>query len=314
MFGALLRALPRPFTERERWELSDGDFIDVDLLPGRAGAPVLLLLHGLEGSARSHYVRGMMAQAQRLGWRAFGLNFRSCSEEPNRLLRSYHSGETGDLGEAVRRILPRLSGGPLLLAGFSLGGNVLVKWLGEQGESAPREIAGAAAVSVPFDLQRCAAALDARGLGAFLYRTRFLRDLKRKALAKASSFEGHLDERAIREARTLHEFDDVVTARVNGFADAHDYWARSSSGPFVAAVRRPLLLVSAVDDPIIPGGCLPLDAVRENPCVTLDAPEQGGHVGFVAGPPWAPRFWAEERAIAFFQDAMARQRPSARGN
>ena len=312
IFGTLLRAFPRPRTERERWELPDGDFVDVDVLPAPEGAPSLLLLHGLEGSARSHYVRGMLSLAKRAGWRAFALNFRSCSDEPNRLLRSYHSGETEDLGYAVAQLTARVPG-PLVLCGFSLGGNVLVKWLGEQGDRAPKAIAGAAAISVPFDLAACAAALDGPGAMAWAYRERFLRTLKKKAIAKALTAKSpSLDPAKIAAARTLGDFDEAVTAPVHGFKDAADYWRRSSSGPFVPRVRVPLLLVSAVDDPIVPGGGLPPDRFAGNPNVTLEATERGGHVGFVTGPPWAPRFWAEERAVAFLSARLeATRRPSA---
>jgi len=295
VFGTLLRPGPRLPLRRERWELSDGDFLDVDRLEGPAAAPLLLVLHGLEGSSSSHYVRGLLDQARRRGWRGMALNFRSCSGEPNRLLRSYHSGETGDLGEAVRRARAESESAPLLLAGCSLGGNVLVKWLGEQGAAAP--VRAAAALSVPFDLKACAAALDAPGAMSFVYRTRFLHTLKRKALAKSRCFPG-LDEARVRSARTLFEFDEALTGPVHGFAGAEDYWAQSSSGPYVARVRVPLLLLSAQDDPFIPAACLPREAAASSPCVTLEAPAHGGHLGFVAGP-FLPWFWAERRAAEF---------------
>src|SRR5437588_4155182 len=168
VFGPLFRRAPRIGLTRERWELSDGDFFDVDRLAGPQEAPVLVVLHGLEGSSSSHYVRGLLAQAKLRGWRALALNFRSCSGEPNRLLRSYHSGETGDLGEAVRRARAESDSAPLLLAGCSLGGNVVVKWLGEQGDAA--SVQAAVGLSVPFDLKLCAHALDARDAMAFVYR------------------------------------------------------------------------------------------------------------------------------------------------
>ena len=155
------RRAPRLPLRRERWELSDGDFLDVEQLDGPGEAPLLIVLHGLEGSASSHYVRGLLARARDRGWRGMAVNFRSCSGEPNRLLRSYHSGETGDLGEAVGRARSESPGAPLLLAGCSLGGNVVVKWLGEQGDAA--EVDAAVALSVPFDLELCARSLDARG-------------------------------------------------------------------------------------------------------------------------------------------------------
>lgn len=295
VFGTLLRRGPRVPLRRERWELSDGDFLDVDRLDGPFDAPLLIVLHGLEGSASSHYVRGLLARAKDRGWRALALNFRSCSGEPNRLLRSYHSGETGDLGEAIRRAQNESPDAPLLMAGCSLGGNVAVKWLGEQGHAA--NVQAAVALSVPFDLKLCARALDARNAMAFVYRTRFLRTLKRKALEKANRFP-QLDAARIRAARTLFEFDEAVTAPVHGFGGAEDYWAQSSSGPFVPRVRVPLLLISAEDDPFVPPECLPRAAAAASSFVTLEVYPHGGHLGFVAGPrlPW---FWAEWRAVEF---------------
>lgn len=295
MFGTLFRPGPRVPLRRERWELPDGDFLDVDRLDGPAAAPLLLVLHGLEGSSSSHYVRGVLSQARLRGWRAMALNFRSCSGEPNRLLRSYHSGETGDLGEAIRRARAESETGPLLLAGCSLGGNVVVKWLGEQGASA--RVRAAAALSVPFDLKACAQALDAPGAMSFVYRSRFLLTLKRKALAKVQMFPG-VDAARVRSARTLFEFDEALTGPIHGFAGAEDYWAQSSSGPYVARVRVPLLLLSAEDDPFIPSSCLPRNAATKNPCVTLETYPKGGHLGFVAGP-YLPRFWAEQRVAEF---------------
>jgi predicted alpha/beta-fold hydrolase len=294
MFGPLLRFTPRVAVQRERWELADGDFIDVDRVAGPALAPLLVVLHGLEGSSSAHYVRGLLAQAVERRWRALAINFRSCSGEPNRLLRSYHSGETGDLGEAVRRARAESPQAPLLAAGCSLGGNVLVKWLGEQGDAAG--VQAAAALSVPFDLKVSAQALDAPGVMSWVYRTRFLRSLKRKALKKARRFPQNIDAPRVRAARTLFEFDEALTAPIHGFAGAEDYWAQSSSGPWISKVRVPLLLLSSEDDPFIPASCLPRDS--SNPHVRLELTPQGGHLGFVAGPllPW---FWAERRAAEF---------------
>ena len=269
---------------RERWELKDGDFVDVDRVAGRAGAPLLVALHGLEGSSSAHYIRGLLACARERGWRGLALNFRSCSGEINRLLRSYHSGETADLGELIARA--RGEADRILLAGCSLGGNA----------SVPREIKGAVAISTPFDLAACARTLDSRGFWRGVYRTRFLRTLKRKSLEKSSIFPGALDVARIRRARTLFEFDEVVTAAVHGFSSAVDYYAQSSSSRFVNDVRVPLLLLSAEDDPFIPAECIP----REVPdCVTLEIHPNGGHLGFVEGPIWSPRFYAERRAIEF---------------
>jgi predicted alpha/beta-fold hydrolase len=296
VFGPLFRTPPRVALRRERWELNDGDFLDVDRLDGDASAPLLVVLHGLEGSSSSHYVRGLLARAGERGWRALAVNFRSCSGEPNRLLRSYHSGETGDFAEALLRAARDSPSAPVVCAGCSLGGNVLVKWLGEQGGRA--NVAAAAALCVPFDLGMCARALDGPDAMAWVYRTNFLRALKRKAVEKARRFPGLFDVARVRRARTLREFDDALTAPVHGFSGAPDYYAQSSSGPYVSRVRVPLLLLSSEDDPFIPVACLPREAARANPHVTLETYPRGGHLGFVAGPLW-PRFWAERRAIEF---------------
>lgn len=300
VFGPLLRRGPRVPLRRERWELSDGDFVDVDRLEGPAAAPLLVVLHGLEGSSSAHYVRGLLGQAHRRGWRGLALNFRSCSGDANRLLRSYHSGETGDLHELVQRA--RREADRIVLAGCSLGGNVLVKWLGEQGEAAG--VVAAAALSVPFDLALCAQTLDGPGFWRRVYRTRFLRTLKRKSLEKHARFPLAFDAPRVRRARTLVEFDEAVTAAVHGFASAADYYAQSSSVRFVPLVRVPLLLLSAEDDPFIPARSIPR-AVPPN--VTLEVWPRGGHLGFVEGPPWAPRFYAERRAIEFLAGQLQRK-------
>jgi predicted alpha/beta-fold hydrolase len=294
VFGPLLRRGPEVPLRRERWELHDGDFVDVDRLEGRDSAPLFVALHGLEGSSSAHYMRGLLNQARLRGWRGLALNFRGCSGDMNRLLRSYHSGETSDLNELIGRV--RGEADRIVIAGCSLGGNVLVKWLGEQGAEVPREIRAAAALSVPFDLAACSRTLDSQGFWRWVYRTRFLRTLKRKSLLKESRFPGELDVRRVRGARTLFAFDDAVTAAVHGFKSAPDYYAQSSSGPFVQRVRVPLLLLSAADDPFIPVSTIP----REVPgTVTLEVCPKGGHLGFVEGPMWRPRYYAERRAVEF---------------
>lgn len=303
IFGPLFRRSPHLPTTRERWELPDGDFLDVDRLgPPRGKGPLLVVLHGLEGSSSAHYVRGMLAQARARGWSALALNFRGCSGEKNRLLRSYHSGETGDLAHAVRRIVREQPGSKLLLIGCSLGGNVLVKWLGEG--NLPQEVQAGAALSVPFDLALCAQTLDGPSLMSLVYRTRFLRSLKKKSREKAQAFPQGFDAARVEAARTLGEFDEALTGPVHGFAGAEDYWAQSSSGPYVARVRVPLLLISAEDDPFIPPSCLPHQAAGENRCVVLEVQKHGGHLGFIEGPPWRPRFYLERRATQFLADAL----------
>lgn len=303
--GALHRPFAWPRTTRERWELPDGDFLDVDRVAGPApDAPALVVCHGLEASSRAAYVRGLVHLASARGLAVLAMNFRSCSGTPNRLPRFYHSGETGDLAHVVARLAAERPGRPIVLSGFSLGGNVIAKYLGERGDDVPAEVAGAAVISVPFDLARCAGALDGPGFWNRVYRTRFLTGLRAKALEKARRFPGLLDLRAVRAARTFAAFDAAVTAPLHGFASAEDYWARCSSGRCVGGVRRPLLALSALDDPLVPGDCLPVEAARANPAVTLVTTPTGGHVGFVSGGLFRPSYWSELRAIGFLGELV----------
>lgn len=302
----LVRVSPRLPASRERWELPDGDFLDVDRLDGATpDAPLVLICHGLEGSSQAGYVRGVMEQARARGLASVALNFRSCSGEPNRLPRFYHSGETSDLGYVIDRLLTENPNRSLGLVGFSLGGNVVAKYLGERGAAVPQGVRVATVISVPFDLAQCCAAIDRSDLASYVYRERFLRRLRPKALAKARRFPGLLDEARVRKARSLREFDDAVTAPLHGFRSAEDYYERSSSGPLLPAVQRPLLVISAEDDPFVPGSTLPLRALRENAYVTARVSVTGGHVGFLTGAPWSLRRWAEEQAAEFIAARIA---------
>jgi predicted alpha/beta-fold hydrolase len=261
------------------------------------------VLHGLEGSSRSHYVTGLLRAARAAGWRGIALNFRSCSGELNRLPRFYHSGETGDLAHVVRTLVDREAGVPLGAVGVSLGGNVLLKWLGEVGEAAPPELVGAVGISVPFDLAACARTLD-RGLRRVVYGQNFLRTMRRKVVAKAQRLPGFVDVAAARRARTFAAYDSVVTAPLGGFRDALDYWTRASSGPYLPRIRRPTLLLGALDDPIVPARALP-DAGALPPVVRAEFVPRGGHAGFMEGPwPWRAASWAERRAIEFLTSLL----------
>lgn len=310
VFANVARPLPRPAYRRERWELPDGDFLDVDrsVPPGAGldGAPLLVVCHGLEGSSRAPYVRGLVSAARSRGLDTLAINFRGCSGEPNRLARSYHSGETGDLGHVVERLSGERPGRPLLLAGFSLGGNVVVKYLGERGASAPPEVRGAAAISVPFDLERSARAMDGPGFWSWIYRERFLRRLRRKAAEKARRHPGQFDATAAAGARTFAQFDEAVTAPLFGFPSAAEYWRRSSSGPYLGGVRRPLLALSSLDDPIVPAASIPSAPALGNPLVRLEVTPAGGHVAFVSGSPLRPTYWAERRAVEFLAGLLER--------
>ena len=301
---AALPRLPRRLPiVRERWELDDGDFLDVDRLRGESDAPTLIVLHGLEGSSRAGYIVGVLAEAHARGLGAVALNFRGCSNEPNRLARSYHSGETGDLAHAIARLRREQPGRKLGLVGFSLGGNVVTKFLGERGEDLPPEVRAGAVISVPFDLAGCCAQLDGPGFASWIYRERFLRRLRKKASEKSLRF-AQVDRERVRAAKTIREFDDALTAPIHGFADAADYYARSSSAGFLAGVKRPLLVIHAEDDPFIPPSTLPREALASNPRITVEMTPDGGHVAFVSGPPWRPLRHAERRAVEFLDEIL----------
>jgi predicted alpha/beta-fold hydrolase len=282
----------------------DGDFVDLDWLdaPASPSAPLLLVLHGLEGSCRSHYVRGLLGLARAGGWRAVVLNFRSCSGEPNRLPRFYHSGDTDDLDAVARMLVAREPDVSIGAVGVSLGGNVLLKWLGEQGEAAPAGVRAAVGISVPFELEPCARALD-RGFQKWVYTASFMRTFKQKIRAKVPVHGPFVDLAAVRRARTFAAYDRVVTAPLHGFADEVDYWRRASCAPYLPHVRRPALLISALDDPFVPPAALPERAALP-PGVTLELTARGGHVGFVEGPPWRTRSWAERRAMQFLRGVL----------
>lgn len=309
LWGRFFRRWPALELSLERWSTPDGDFVEMHRLAAPAGAPRLFLLHGLEGTVRSHYVGGFLHEAHRRGWAADLLIFRGCGSEPNIAPRFYHSGETSDLAFALDRVLDETGDAPMLLAGVSLGGNVLLKYLGERGASVSRRVAGAAAVSVPFDLERGARHIS-QGFSR-VYDRHFLRSLRQKAEAKLARYPGLFERDALRRARNIYEFDDAVTAPVHGFADARDYYAKSSALRWLHAIDRPTLLLSARDDPFLPSEVLrEVEAVAErNSCLHVEFTERGGHVGFVEGRvPGRARYYAEWRACEFLASELERWR------
>jgi uncharacterized protein len=303
--GKLLRPRVDVPLRRERIDTPDGDFLDLDFTAEVAGneeRPLVVVLHGLEGSARRRYMVLTYWWLRRRGMDAVGLNFRGCSGEPNRAVRFYHSGETGDLRHVLGILRRRWPARPLGAVGYSLGGNVLLKFLAEEGPASP--LRAAVAVSVPFDLAAGARAIG-RGAMGRVYTAYFLRGLRRKMREKAELLRGVIDLDAALRARTLWAFDDAATAPISGFADALDYYQRCSSGPRLPEIRTRTLLLQARDDPFQPPDRLPEDAARQNPAITACFTRRGGHVGFVAGSPWAPRFWVEEEIARFLGGEMA---------
>ena len=305
IWGRFFRRTPPLNTRIERWETEDDDFLDLVRLAAPPGRPHLVMLHGLEGAPRSHYARGLFLQAAQRGWSADLLLFRGCGAELNRAPRFYHSGETSDISVVARRLMHADPDAPFVFAGVSLGGNVLLKWLGEMGDATPSRIVGAAAVSVPFDLARASRHID-QGFSR-VYQSHFLRSLRRKAIQKLERYPQLLSRERVEASRTLWDFDDVVTAPVHGFADANDYYSRSSSIRFIDRIQVPTLLLSAADDPFLPASVL--DDVRtiaaSNANLTIEFPDAGGHVGFVSGRnPFRPFYYAEWRVSEFLEQVI----------
>lgn len=282
---------------RERWELPDGDFVDIDWTAGNAAAPLVVLFHGLEGSARGHYAGSLLRSVVAYGWRGAVVHFRGCSGEPNRLARAYHSGDSEEIDALLRRF--RADHPTLYAAGISLGGNALLKWLGERGAAAGSIVEAAAAISTPFDLTAAGRALDS-GLNKYLYTRHFLRTLKRKACAKLENFSGLCDADALARVTTLHAFDDLYTAPVHGYADADDYWRRASSKPWLGSIAVPTLLINARNDPFLPAAALPSPA-ELSAHVTAEFSATGGHAGFVDGAFPGHLDWLPRRVLAFFR-------------
>ncbi len=300
IWGKMLRRRPRVHDRLERIPTPDGDHLTlVRMGTITKGVPHLFILHGLEGKITAKYAQGMLDQAQRRGWSGDMMMFRTCDGEVNSARRFYHSGETADLDFVVRRRLAEHPDVRLVMCGVSLGGNVLLKWLGEQGTNAPVQIERAAAVSTPFDLEAGARLME-HGF-ARVYVRHFLKTLVAKTEQKLKLYPDLCDIEKVRAARTFFEFDDLLTGPVHGFAGAHDYYERSSAIHFVERVRIPTLLMNAWNDPFLPRSVL--QSVREiakrNPALFVEFSATGGHVGWVAGQPWSQRYYMEERVIAW---------------
>lgn len=279
LYPALLAPRPRVAYRRQRWDTPDGDFIDLEWTAAIAGAsaPLLVLFHGLEGGSGSHYARALMHAAGQRGWQGVVVHFRGCSGELNRLPRAYHSGDSAEIDWVLRRLRALHANAPLYVAGVSLGGNALLKWLGEQHEAANTVVQRAAAISAPVDLHAAGRALE-QGFN-MIYTNNFLLTMKRKSFAKLRMHPGLFDPAKLRAARTLREFDDLITAPLHGFAGVDDYYTRASSKPCLTRIAVPTLLLNARNDPFLPATALP-DTAMLSAAVTAVFPDEGGHVGF----------------------------------
>ena len=268
---------------RERWNTPDGDFLDADWLdatPARAEMPLLVMFHGLEGSSRSHYALAFADLARERGMRLVVPHFRGCSGEMNRAPRAYHSGDYEEIGWILARVRAQHVG-PVWAVGVSLGGNALMRWAAQAGDTAARSVDATACVCSPLDLAAGSAAIG-QGFNRLVYTRMFLRTMKSKALKKLAQHPGLFDVQAMRAARDLYAFDNLFTAPLHGFRDVDDYYARASARPHLHRIRVPALVLHAVNDPFVPAYSLPR-AGEVGPCVTLWQPSQGGHVGFPRG-------------------------------
>ena len=285
--------------ESERLELADGDFLDLGW--SRAGHDRLAVLsHGLETHSGANSVRRMAAALNAAGWDALAWSLRGCGPESNRLLRFYHSGETGDLGRVIARGAADYQ--RIALVGFSLGGNLTLKYLGET--PAHGAVVAGVAISAPVDVASSARQLDGR-LGNRFYRRRFLRKLVAKVEAKALRFPGKIDTAGIRRVRTFQEFDERFTSRLHGFRDAADYWARASARPLLSKIAVPALLLNARDDPFLAPECFPTDEARASASFFLEAPAHGGHMAFLDAVRSREPNWLERRTVEFLSEHLA---------
>lgn len=287
--------------EKERLELPDGDFIDLVWLgKDQSPQPLVIILHGFEGSIDSHYAKGMMLALQNHGWRSVFMHFRGCSGEPNRLQRGYHSGETGDLDYLVKVLRAREPETALAAVGFSLGGNVLLKWIGETAQRNP--LKAAAAISVPFDLNKAVLRIQ-RGFSRF-YQWYFLKCLRERLMHKFQFVSPHIEPVSLLKTNSMQDFDDLYTAPLHGFTDATEYYTAASSRYYLRSIQTPTLILHAKDDPFMTEDVIPLHHELSS-SIHLEVTDSGGHVGFVTGNhPLAPEYWQEQRIPLFFKEIL----------
>lgn len=301
-FGAI-PVLPCLF--RERWETPDDDFLDLDFMGFSAEKlkgnqePIVLCLHGFEGSSEAKYIRGMLYAVSQMGWRGVALNFRSCSGEMNRQPRFYHSGETSDLNWVMERLSLRYPDAPFFVVGFSLGGSVLLRCLGEGGASAASLIQAAVAISVPYDLGMVARRIDTGFMR--VYGQNFLKTLKEKMIQKAVRYPTLIDPIRVASIKSYIEFENQAFAPLHHFEDAKDYWRQCSAQYFLEGVSCPTLILHSEDDPFLPGAHLPKKIFEASKWLIPEISKNGGHVGFMQGAlPWRVNYWAEARTMVFF--------------
>jgi predicted alpha/beta-fold hydrolase len=306
IYPTLFRKVPVVTNERERMITPDGDFIDLDWARGSGATRLVVITHGLEGHSRSHYCQGMATAFQQAGWDALAWNFRGCSGEPNHQLRSYHSGATEELQTVLNHVFAKTTYEEISLVGFSLGGNLTLKYLGGIGTNIDSRIKSAVGISVPCDLASSSKQLERRSNR--IYMARFMRSLRAKIREKAKRFPKQLNLDGLEKMRSFAEFDDAYTAPIHGFAGASDYWTQCSCRPVLTQIAVPTLLINALDDPFMTPECYPHDAANTNPEFTLETPTHGGHLGFVTLGDEGT-YWSERRAVEFLNGSRKNSAP-----
>lgn len=286
------------YTKRERIDTADGDFLDLDwLLTGQRR--LLVLTHGLEGDTHRQYMRGMAKLFAQQGWDVLAWHCRSCSGEMNRVFRLYHHGDIEDIGAVVQHALHTGRYDTLVLVGFSMGGNITMKYLGVHGDEAPAAVRGAVVFSAPCDLESASETLDR--WDNTVYRVRFMKALVKKIKIKAAQYPGRIDLSKLKDVQCWRDFDEWFSAPMCGYRDAADFYHNSSAKNFVGGTRRPTLLINALNDPILSPGCFPFEMAGQHPFFHLEATEGGGHCGFMARDQ-REYAWSELRALAFCEN------------
>lgn len=298
IYASALRKVSPPEFKRERLELEDGDFLDMDWssTEGQKQKKVAIILHGLEGSSTRPYVMGMTNHYNRKGWDVAAVNLRGCSGELNRLYRSYNAGASEDLEQVVNYILQNRNYSEIALTGFSLGGNLMLKYLGED-RKLPKEIKAAVAISTPCDLYKSLLKLEEPQ--NFIYSRRFVKKLKQQLFLREAKFPDKLSRAQIESCRTLYSIDDLYTGKAHGFKDARDYYEKSSALNFIPNIKIPTLLLNAKNDAFLSNNSSPVEMAERNPYFFLEMPSHGGHVGFLQN---REETYAEERALKFISE------------
>lgn len=304
LYSALFRKLPPLKIEVESFSLSDGDFLEChwhNKPQENSNTPIIILFHGLAGSYKSPYIQGLMGEAKRDGFATVLMHFRGCSGKENSLPRSYHSGDSGDALSWVGELSSRYPSSRLFGVGYSLGGNMLLKLLGEVGENSP--LNAAVSVSAPLQLDICADAMD-KGFSKF-YQHILLKDLN---LSLEKKFERHdmkkyisIEKKDIKNLKTFWDFDGAYTAPVHGFKSAQDYYTRCSSKQFLKSIETPTLIIHSKDDPFMTQEILP-SSKELSESITFELSANGGHVGFIGGTFFKPEYWLEKRIVSFFKN------------